>query len=178
MSMNYNLVLKRLDNQLPEFLTLADIKSYLRIDFQEDDELLRSLAIAVCEKAESFMAINLLERYAKQVVFDVASSEVLLYQTPVIKVEKVLDENNTIMPAESWVFNDRSNTVRFFREKRSAQISIEYVSGFTKNNIAQSIKCGLLEHISYLYDGKSISEGLPASSVDLYSAFRNRKIWR
>ena len=176
--MSYNIVLKRLDNQLPNFLTLNEIKAYLRVDSKEDDAILTSLAIAACEKAENFMSVNLLERSVKQVVFDVFGSKIKLHQHPVIKVENVLDENNEVLPNGTWVFNNNSNNIEFSSEKRSSTMSINYISGFTRSNVSQAIKIGLLEHISSLYDGQSIDQGIPASSVDLYSTFRNRRIWR
>jgi hypothetical protein len=176
--MNYNLILKRLDNDLPKFLTLDEIKLYLRVDFQEDDQLLINLAVAACEKAENFTALNLLERFVKQVAFDVCGSEIQLHHAPIMKIESVLDENNLPISSEIWVFNEHDNKIEFLSEQRSSKISIHYISGFTRSNIAQSIKIGLLEYISSLYDGNSVDLDIPFNSIDLYSAYRNKKIWR
>lgn len=176
--MNYKLVLRRSDNSLPSFLTLEDIKSYLRVDFEEDDKLLVNLAIAACEKAENFIGISVLERSVSQVNYDIYDSHIKLYQSPVIKVERVLDERSEMIPDQEWEFNNRDYTIIFKQERRASQISIDYISGFTKNNISQSIKVGLLEHIMFLYDGKSNAQEMPVRSIDLYSLFRNRKVWR
>lgn len=176
--MHYNLILKRLDNKLPNFLDLEEIKKYLRVDFNEDDDVLVSLAIAVCEKAESFMSINLLERSVKQVVSGVFTSSIKLYQEPVIKVENVLIGDNAISSQE-WIFNLHNNYVDFNSGvQSSSQITIDYISGFTQRNISHAIKIGILEHIEFLYDGHSLNSDIPSSSIALYSVFRNLKVWR
>lgn len=178
MNFNYKIISKRLDNDLPSFLSLKGIKTYLRIDFDKDDSLLTKIAVAVCERAESFIKMNILERSIKQVIYDFTGSRLKLYKQPVIRVSKVLDQNYQAISKGLWSLDDDSDYVFFNNDLSVPSITIEYIAGFTNRTISQAIKYGLLEHIAHIYDGKATAQEFPASSFDLYLSFRKYRMWR
>ena len=178
MTFNYNIVSRRLENDLPSFLSLRGIKKYLRVDSEQDDNLLRKLAIAVCERAETFIKIDILERSIKQVIYDFAGSKLKLYKQPIVKVHKVLDENNNAISSDLWNLDDDNGYINFNSDLNLSRITVEYGSGFSQHNVSQAIKYGLLEHIAHIYDGKATVQEFPESSIDLYLSFRKCRIWR
>ena len=178
MGFNYNILSRRLDTDIPSFLSLKGIKKYLRVDSEKDDDLLSKIAIAACERAESFIKIDILERVIKQVVYDFVGSKLKLHKKPVVKVHRILDDSGNSISSDTWHFDDERGIVIFDNELNLPSITVEYGSGFTQNNVSQAIKYGLLDHIAHIYDGKATVKEFPASSVDLYLSFRKHRIWR
>ena len=149
----------------------------MRIDFDEDNRLLRDLAVVACEKAENFLGIHLIQRSMKQVHYDFYGNKVKLLKTPVMLVSQVKGANDKTFSRDEWNFDKDNGTVEFEEEVRGEKIEIHYISGM-KDDTSKSIKYGVLEHIAYLYNGQSQDSGIPDSSLDLYLSLRNCKIWR
>lgn len=165
---------------LVEVLSLDEIKSYLRINSNEDDDLLNNLQIAVRKTAESYTSKAFVQQEWEVVFDDLGSEKIILPITPIISLLsiKYLDKNdNEIIINESDYYLCKIQSVVTLKGTYK-KIIVNYIAGYSSDssNVPSSIKQGMLNHIAFIYDGKGSPDKLPFDTKILYSSFKKIRI--
>jgi uncharacterized phiE125 gp8 family phage protein len=166
-----------------EALTLADVKAHLRIDQDDEDDLLESLIIVAREHLERVSGLALVSRamrlyldgWPQAGVIEIARgpvqavSEVRIYddagvETSVDLAGHMLD--GTARPARLWLRNRPSPS------QAMNGIEIDFSAGFGEAgaDVPDTLKRAMLTHIAVMYEFRGVVpvEAQPAAVPDGY----------
>ncbi len=179
MKINY----KILESEQVFACSLEEVKNYLRISHNYDDQLLRSLIVSATDSAEIFMGMNISKKHIQCDIAGLNKESVLKY-FPVFEVKsfKTGGNKDALKPVDnkgSLLINS-SRKIIITPGYSEKYIQVEYTVGYAQeraNNIPASIKHGILMHVSQMYDsGDMISNNLMQQVYNLYKPYRSIKI--
>ena len=161
-----------------EFWNLQEVKSYLRISYDYDDELIQNLIKTSVEFAEDFTGTNL---YSKKIcvnIKNVESSVELKYPNIVAinSVYLILNNKKEQITDKYGYFQKKVNKLHLNEQYINREIEVEYLSGYTNNQIPQAIKQGLLIHVALMYENSEHDICRMSNIKDLYLPYRIIKI--
>jgi hypothetical protein len=172
MDIQYQIVRKDYES----IIKLKEIKEYLRVMHEEDDELLKGLRASVVDMAEQFLSKNI---YSKDVAFTLQGfqREITL---PVINGAKLLkcalaigqNANQDIDIEDKYKIFIKTTTliinIPFITANVMYAAESVYQSG-QENYLPNDIKLGILQHIESAYDKTpSLFQGI----FQLYKPYR------
>lgn len=163
--------------------TLQEVKDFLRVDSNYDNDLINNLQIAVTEVAEKYTSKALIYQ-TWQIIYDnLQENKVILPISPIVSISSIkqIDKygNEHILNVADYELCKIQNTVSFLNYLyNSNKTIIEYVAGYSDDslNIPQAIKQGILNHIGHIYDGKGEVAELPLNTKILYSAYKKMRL--
>ena len=137
-----------------EPVTLADVKSWLKIDVPDDDTLLTSLITASRQLCEGFLNMSLIPRTVTAFLF-IGLDEIRLPYGPVNEVTEVAN-SNTGEPVEYTLKYEKFKALDPCTEVRA-----KYTAGETAANLEQLYKTAILMEVASLYEhrGDETEEG-------------------
>ncbi len=136
-------------------LSLSEVKTFLRISYSEDDNLILSIIKSAIQYAENFMNIFL---SCKSIFLDIKNTnkyQIILRYIPILKIEKILSpslNNKELIINEDYII-DRYK-LKFMRYYSDLQIY--YFSGYEK--LPELIKHSLLTYIASIYEYGSVEK--------------------
>lgn len=164
---------------ISEPLTLAETKLYLRVDGNEEDNLIADLISAARDAAEKYLRASLVEQQWKISFDDYAPDTVLLAYGPVVSVESVtvIDRDGNAQTYSSGLYslNAGKDALRFDTMLYSHRIEIVYNTGYgNPSDIPTPIRYGMLAHIAAMHEqrGETVLAAMPKHSIALYAPFR------
>jgi uncharacterized phiE125 gp8 family phage protein len=159
-----------------EIWPLAEVKNYLRVSHDYDDNLIANLIISAVESAELFTGLSLSIRKIRCLV-EYSQASLRLKYVPVIEISKVTclcDHGIQEEITNNFGYTDRANNIIHFNpEHINRAIIVEYQAGYI-NEIPRNIQHGILMHVAAIYDQKEVS--LSNEIKDLYYPYRLLKI--
>ena len=166
-----------MDVKIVEIWSLEEVKNYLRISYEYDDQLIVNLMEAAVDSAEKFTGLSL---YRRQIVCNIknAHSSIRLKYIPVMDIQEVysLNKNDKHKITDSFGYIETENLRLHFMDGYIGEdIQIEYVAGYN-NNIPRSIQHGILMHIASMYEHTEDGVNLSSKIRDLYIPYRAIKI--
>jgi len=164
-----------------EPVTLTEAKLHLRVDSADEDTLITRLITVAREAAEKYTKRSLITQTWKLVYDGYAPSEVFLPRGPIQSVTsaKIIarDNTETTIATNTYYLNSGKEKVVFDAAPFGHTVEIIYVAGYgDASNVPDSIKQGMLTHISHLYESRSADLSLPKNSIPLYDAYRVIKL--
>lgn len=160
-----------------DVIKLTEIKNFLRIDFDDDDNLLKELLKSAIKQCELYISKSLVQKIYKFSIYNSINNNLVeLPYPPIISIESVsiIDKNNNSINYINYLLDTISNTIIFnVLPSNFYRIDITYKSGYAE--IPDDIKQGLLFHISKMYEDKVGYSPIPKASLNIY---RNYKIIR
>lgn len=176
--MYYNFIIDEVPTCEP--LTLAEVKEYLRIDHDLEDNLLQNMIATVRASAEGFLKRSLITQKILLTYVQYVPKTITLPMGPVQSVEYIIsydtyDEGKILAKDYYTLRNDR---ILLRTEIISVETSIYYKAGYGDNpaSIPGSIRQGMLTHINSLYEDRDGVRGIPEQSISLYNSFRTLRI--
>lgn len=179
-----NRLLKRIAAPLIEPVTLAEAKTYLRVDDTNSDDLINDLITAARMVAESWLRRALISQ-SWQLAYDYGIPNcVWLPMGPVDSITSVVLVNRdtttvTLDPASYWL-SAAQNALMFDSMQIAFQVQITYASGYGSNatDVPKPIKQGMLSHIGAMFDsrGEDGTVALPEQAIALYLPFREVRL--
>ena len=165
------------DVKIVEIWSLEEVKNYLRISYEYDDQLIINLMETAVDFAEKFTGLSL---YQRQIICNVrnACSKVILKYIPVIDIQEVylLDKNDKRKVTDSFGYIETENSCLYFMDDYTGEdVQIEYIAGY-KNNIPRSIQHGILMHVASMYEHNEDGVTLSSKIRDLYIPYRVIKV--
>lgn len=170
-------IINVLTEQDANIIDLAEIKNFLRIDFDDDDNLLKELLKTAVKQCELYISKSLSEKNYKLSVYECTTNTLNLPYPPVISVNSItiIDKYNNNIEYTNYLLDTISNKI-IFRNLPSNfyRIDIIYTSGYTK--IPDDIKQGILFHISKMYEDKVGYSPIPKASLGIYKNYKTMRI--
>ncbi|MFN3620883.1 head-tail connector protein [Sphingorhabdus sp.] len=165
---------------------LAEVRTYLRVDDDMDDDVLASCAVAAVAHAEQFTQKVLIRRAAQEIV-TAGSGWQILQATPVqsvIGVTAIPAEGATFpMPASAWEAKTSSRGEVYFRVLQpgiAGRVAVSVVAGQAADwaRLPESLRLGLLRLTGHFYSNRDSADdaGPPAAALALLLPFRRMQI--
>ncbi|NRB10790.1 MAG: phage gp6-like head-tail connector protein [Rickettsiaceae bacterium] len=163
----------------PEIWSLDEIKNYLRVTHDYDNNLITNLLNASIMMAENFTKQNLWQRQVEFLI-NKAGVKIYLPQTPILNIENfflIKEENNQQDIANNFGQIDHTgNFLHLKKEYVSKKLKLKYKTGYT-DAIPAPIRHGILLHIASMYDSSNCNYDLPANAEKLYLPYRRLNIY-
>ncbi|ABV79570.1 hypothetical protein A3306_03615 [Rickettsia bellii] len=158
-----------------EVWSLEQVKNYMRVEANYDDDLILGLIDAAITAAENFTKLNFISKQIKFVCNIYGKREFLLKYNPVLRILKVTkkfkDQENEIT-LDDYVIDQ--NILALTKSLNNEELTVEYISGYDKDNIPHAIKHGIMLHIAEMYDRQAQNcVGLSKEVKNLYLPYRN-----
>ncbi len=174
--------LELIENPEVEPLTLAEIKIYLRIDGNVEDEILTTMLKTSRQLAEEYMGCSIIRQKWKLTFFGRIDSNVALYKGPVNSVSSIKlynRYNNASTIDSSKYYLNGKHSLCLDGVYSSHRIEVEYLAGFATDsaNIPEVIRQGLLSQIAYFYENRGTGHNsLDHTARLLFNFFRNIRL--
>ena len=158
-------------------MDLAEIKNFLRIDFDNDDNLLKELLKSAIRQCELYTSKSLYQKTYKFSTYKNVTNILNLPYSPLISITSVniIDKNNNSIEYINYTLDTISSSIIFKSLPNDFyRIDITYKSGYTQ--LPNDIKQGLLFHISKMYEDKVGYSPIPKASLNIYRNYRTIRI--
>lgn len=159
-----------------EIINLSEIKNFLRIDFEDDDNLLKRLLKSAIKRCELYISQSLnLKTY--QLSLYKIDKEIKLIYPPIINITSIniVDKNNNSIEFKNYIFDKISNKIIFNNiPSNFYRVDIIYEAGYTE--VPDDLKQALLFHISKMYEDKNGYSPIPKASLNIYRNYRTIRI--
>lgn len=170
-------IIKRIPQKIWE---LEDIKNYIRISHNYDDNLIYTLLNASINAAENFTGLSITEKEVQFVCSVKKNKSYLLKYAPITEITKITlkkKDEEEIIKIEDYYLDISRSIVYLETSSTDADLLIDYVCGFNENTIPGAIKYGVLMHSAYMYDREDQSDSLlPLEIKNLYIPYRQLRI--
>ena len=171
MSNSYSEIIEILEDDSKIF-DLSEVKSYLRITHDHDDNILRNITAAAIEVAENFTRMHITrKRVFVKLQGNIKHQEVLPH-SPALFVEKILYKQNIELPKDKYNIIDSGKAIEFTNPYNLHDIQIFYIVGARDIGLQKSIRQGILMHIASIYDNAGFNCDLSPQIKSLYRPFR------
>jgi len=166
-----------------EPVTVAEAKTYLKIDGFDEDTLLSSFITPARIVCENFLNRSLLTQ-TKILSFDYFEGKDIRLPYPPIQsitsltthdknnTPTVYDSSNYLLSNEMLIVNDNSNLPTELRKHYA--IDIEYVAGYGDNasDVPEAIKQGIIFQIAHYYEAQCCTNKLSPEAEGVLQPYR------
>lgn len=157
--------------------SLEEVKNYLRVAHDNDDNLVRNLLKAAIINAEQFLGTSIFKRKITCVVQRAPDYVDLKYQ-PVFEIANVAivqeEDRQDITDNFGYFFKD-AQRVSINNRYKNRKLEISYEAGWGENT-PSAISHGILMQIGRMYDFGENSNVLTKEIYDFYLPYRVLKI--
>jgi uncharacterized phiE125 gp8 family phage protein len=157
--------LKLLEPSSTLLLPLRDVKNYLRIDHDIEDDLIKHLILLATQWVEEATGKSLLRQkwsYTHQ------NNVLLLPNPPIVEVLEVRTKRKILAPKDFEIHSKRGKTeihIPFAWEKRT--FTVVYLAGFgeTPEDLPLALQHAVLTTVGYLYENRLDSQDIRKKNV-------------
>jgi len=161
-----------------EIWSLAEVKNYMRVEANYDDDLILGLIDAAITAAENFTKLNFISKQIKFVCSISEKKEFLLRYNPIFKILKITKkykEQESDLTVNDYVIEQ--NILTLNKTLNNEELIADYISGYDTGSIPHAIKHGIMLHIAEMYDRQAQNcLGLSQEVKNLYLPYRNIRI--
>ena len=157
-----------------EIVSIEEVKNYLRITHDYDDNLLNNLILAAIDAAENFLRLCLLQKKILITYQYLSTSTIDLPLSPVIEIEGIVSiYNKKKHLLETKEYDISTNKEKIKLHFTINALEIRYTAGYAKQNtIPHAIKNGMLLHIAEMYDRQGLASSINTEIINLYYPYR------
>lgn len=160
-------------------LPVADIKEYLKIEHDTEDELLNRLAQTVISSCEKYLGKSLSNHQYLAKYHCLHRNFQLLY-LPIQQIDEVIltERESTRLDTNNYCLSsDQSYLTCLYPTNPEMVLSIRYTSGLsTSVNLADDLKQGLLMHLATIYENREGYVNIPKAALSLYRPYKNIRL--
>lgn len=159
-------------------VSLADTKSFLRVNHSNDDVLINRLIATARHYAEQHTQRSLITKTLVMSFDDYAPTKVSLARVPVQEIVSVTTTdiygNQTTIDSSYYRLSSGNQQLVFSVSLFANRVDITYKAGYgdAAEDVPADIVQGILTHISSMYDARSGNVAMPQLSKDLYNNYR------
>lgn len=161
-----------------EVWSLEQVKNYMRVEASYDDDLIVGLIDAAITAAENFTKLNFISKQIKFICNISGKGKFSLKYNPIFKILKITKKfknRENDLTADDYMIEQDILTLS--KALNNEELTVEYISGYDKNNIPHAIKHGIMLHIAEMYDRQATNcIGLSKEVKNLYLPYRNIQI--
>ena len=159
---------KILSTQNSQIISVNQLKGYLKIHYDDDDNLLSDYIAAGVQMAENFMNISL---NIKVVEFSTQIDNQVRFGLPVLpflSLEQAMLYPDLDITSQCEVINHNLYINKFYQ----GQLNVIYKCGFAPEKVAYSIKQGILSHAAAMYEKQTLDHHFLNCIYNFYRPFR------
>ncbi|QOD38218.1 head-tail connector protein [Candidatus Wolbachia massiliensis] len=176
MSISPRIYVQRKSKSKSSPVTLEEVKSFLRIENDQDDKLISDLIFMATDYAEWYMKKSLVKQTWQLSCEGYMPYKLHLSYGPVRVIISVTaiskdQEKKTL----KYHFSDVGDCVEFSNYLNAIRIDVVYEAGY--DNVPEQIKLGIMQHVSVLYKDRESEVSSHLSEVKkVYSPFREPQV--
>ncbi len=176
-----NRLLERVVAPLVEPVSLADAKSYLRVEHTTDDTLISQLIVVARQTAERYLRQSLITQSWKMVFDDYLEPITPLAYAPIQSVTSVTTYDAlgqpTVISSTLYRLDASKRNLVLDVSLIASRVEIVYQAGYgAAVDVPAPIKQGMFLHIGRLYDKRDLSAHLSADIEALYRPFQEKRL--
>jgi len=167
--------------QAPESepITLDEVKTFLRIDGDSENDSISIMISAARMAAEKYMRNSIISQKWKLSFDEITNCKVSLPYGPVTAIDSV---NLISTSGESTEFSDTNyyltagnRSIYFSQIPNGRRVEIIFSTGMAEDatTVSALIKQGLLAHIAFMYERKQLDVEPGSTAKSLYNFYRN-----
>jgi len=167
-----------------EPLDLLDVKTYLRVDHNSDDNLINSLILSARQACEKATGLSLINRSYNLYIDEWTSNSLFLPRPPLVSISAINiyaeDGSSSLYAAINYFVDNNgfsprivlnSGAVTPLASRKANGIEIQYIAGYgiLTSDIPELLKQGMMQLITYIYEhrGDSIDKALDLSGANI-----------
>ena len=164
-----------------EPLTLAEVKAWLRIEHDDEDDLLATLIAAAREQAECRTGRSLITQSWEVTYADVAPQEIPLPHGPVQSISWLktvaASGDETDIASDAYAIAADGRQLLCEIGLAAHRILVRYVAGFgdAAEDVPADLRQAMLQHIALMY-GERETVLPPVASVTTYAQYRGVRL--
>ena len=163
---------KILDQKPQKIFTLEEIKNYIRITGDNDDDLLKEMLDSAIETAENFIKYSITEKIVEVTSYNI--NYVNLPLVPVIKIMEVKADGNVLSGEYTKISQDRLEIISGTIYK---ELIVTYLSGYVDyHKIPAGIKQAIMLHTAQIYDNRGNINIFGNQIYEIYKPYRKMVI--
>ena len=150
-------------------IELSEVKNFLKVEFEEDDNLIKNLINTAIFQCEKIINKSLLEKTYIYSIYTYQKKIILPYPTikTINKIEIITKNNSSLLDTNEYFIDNVSNSIIFKNNIQSVyRIDIEYTTN--SNLIENDLKQALLMHIAQLYENRNGNFTMPNNVLNIY----------
>ncbi|MDR2046092.1 MAG: head-tail connector protein [Rickettsiales bacterium] len=152
-------------------VTLAGVKSFLRIENDQDDKLISDLIFIATDYAEWHMEKSLVKQTWQVSYEDYVPHRIYLSYGPVNKIILATAKNQKLR----YYFSNVGSYIELFNYLNVTRADIVYEAGY--DSVPEQIKLGIMQHASALYKNRESEINRHLSEIKkVYFPFREPKV--
>ena len=146
-----------MDNQIistigvTEPVTLAEVKNYLRITNDRDDDYINSIIPNARIRAERYLNSDIVSKQRRE-YFDQITEAINLRYAPIASVDSVVIDGETMTVDTDYTVEGLDNPLFKLEQKSASKVAITYT---TSGLDAQLVKPGILALVAELYHSRT-----------------------
>lgn len=170
-------LLVRIGAPASEPLSLAETKTYLRVDSSQEDDLISGLISAAADAAQQYLRKSLITQSWKLAFDGGISACVALPMGPVGAVTSVTlvaeDESTTPLAASVYHLHAAKNALVVEGFYSAHRVEIIYTAGYgVAADVPAALRYGMLSHVAAMYEGRGEGSAVPVATQALYAPYR------
>ena len=175
-------IVKIYEDSLVNPLTLEEVKNFLRVDGDTDNDLITKLIKTATKKCETYIGKSLITKKYKLIFEDHSSESFRLPYGPVQSIESItifdFNNNSSVIDSSQYIIEQDLNKLTANILISGHKVEILYTSGYgaTASDVPDDLKQGILFHIARLYDDRGGYSMLPNASIILYNQYKNIRL--
>ena len=160
-------------------MELEDIKLFLKVDYEdEDDVILRSFKTAI-KKCELLIGKSLVEKQYRYSIYNNINNTVQLLYGAVKAVNsiKYISKNNSeILIDENTYFVDYVKDKVVFKNKPTNFYRLDIVYTAVTDDISDDLKQAILFHTAKIFEDKLGYSPIPKASYNIYKNYKTKRL--
>jgi hypothetical protein len=157
---------KVIKNYFEKLLPMQEVRHFLRISDDYDDDLIKTIVKGVIQSAEKIIGIEISH---KEILLEGIFEKNIALKFPFVQVNYVKNQDGNIS------FSTSKNILKPSIEV-GRSIEISYECGLMEDELPSDLKLALLNHIVSLYDFSLTGGKIPLTSIETYNRYRMIKI--
>lgn len=168
---------KEIGLDLPIELSVA--KNFLKVDFDDDNELIIKLIRTAVNQCETIINKSIIKKTYVYSIYELKNKFVLLPYQPIDSIDsiKVVNVDNTSSAIDvSEFYLDKVGGILNFKSRPDNfyRLDIEYTAGLSE--ISDEIAQAILMHVARMYEDRSGYSPIPLNSMNIYRKYKQIKI--
>ena len=156
---------------------LATVKKFLKVDFEDDDELIKKLIITATNQCETYIDKTLTKKTYVYSIYSLKNESIFLPYPIVISIDKVevVSADNKKEEFSDYFFDNVGGIVNFVNKPSNFyRIDITYTAGATLIN--DEIIQAILMHIARMYEDRSGYSPMPLNTANIYKKYKQVRL--
>ena len=157
-------------------VTISEVKQYLRINHQEEDDLFKRLIRVATEVAEQYLKLSIMSSTREVTVYyskGQCVKKFFIPYGPVKAIKDIMYNDTCILDDTQYDLIADNKFIILDSSIRIYKLQLVYVAGFGKQKIPELIRQGIISHTGCLYEEGSDVLIPPSVSLSFYNPYKH-----